>query len=130
MTGEVSVRATALGLWVFASSSCSSHVDVGFTNDSGMSATSDGDISGGADRPFQGVDGDLGPGCFVITSCASGRMSQTIEPKSDRCIEACLQSSPDCDAQGVDLSGDSNNCGSCGHECPSAERCVMKSCTR
>jgi hypothetical protein len=107
---------------------CSSHVDVGFTNEGGAQAASYNDAGRDAGHVATAMDGDSGASCVIITSCENGMTIQTISFAADWCVDACHQSSPDCDAEGIDLSRDPNNCGRCGRVCLPGERCVMSDC--
>jgi hypothetical protein len=123
MTGHVPARAIAL-VWL-AMLGCSSHVDVGFTNEAGASSINDGSAARGSEPAEAAVT--MAAACVIVRVCDAGTCGfQPIFAPS--CDDVCQRSIDICGNQCVDTSSDPNNCGRCRRACSPDETCVMGVC--
>jgi hypothetical protein len=124
MNGEKGARAATLVRFAVAAlCSCSSHVDVGFTNEGGVAGIADASGSRG-DEPVAAVM----TACSITLNCTDAGGCEPMITYAPWCTEVCKSSIKLCNGECVDTSSDHDNCGRCRHECLSNETCVMGGC--
>jgi len=101
-------------------------------DDDGDPQTADGADEPALGDPCDGPDDDLCPAGRI--ACVGGQLVCEGDDRKTDDVEVCNELDDDCDGmvdEGIDVDGDANNCGFCGHACANANgttACVAGAC--